>query len=70
MRPFLAEDPGEYVVGTAHAVGRVFGILHCQGDGCCEQPHGGTELASAPSSRRFSYSGSCQTRNARWRSPG
>ena len=37
MRPFLAEDPGEQVVGTAYTVGRVFRILHCQDDGCCQQ---------------------------------
>jgi len=37
MRPFLTQDPGEHVVRTAHAVGSVFRIMHCQGDGCCQQ---------------------------------
>jgi len=32
VRPFLAQDPREHVVGTAHAVRRVLRVLHCQGD--------------------------------------
>jgi hypothetical protein len=37
MRPFLAEDPGEHVVGAAHAAGRVFRIPHGEGDGGYQQ---------------------------------
>ncbi len=38
--------------------------------GAASSPPGGTELASASSSCRFSYSGSRQARKARWRSSG
>src|SRR5271156_2097713 len=44
VRPFLAEDPGEHMVGAAHAVGRVIRILHCQGDGGCDQPASACEV--------------------------
>lgn len=37
VRPFLAKDPREQVVGTADTVGRVLWILHCQGDPGCQQ---------------------------------
>ena len=37
MRAFLAEDTGEHAVGAARTVGRVFRILHCQGDRGCQQ---------------------------------
>ena len=38
--------------------------------GAASSPHGGIELASAPSSRRSSYSGCHHTRKARCKSPG
>jgi hypothetical protein len=38
VRSFLAEDTGEHVVGAAHAVGRVFRILHCMVTGAASRP--------------------------------